>query len=61
MGKPTVPQAPRCAEIGKPQRRYYVEPIEIPVPTRRQEPAVPVPAPSSPVPVEEPELEPERV
>lgn len=36
MGKTSVTQ-PRAMDLGKPQRRYYVEPDEIPVsqPSRR--------------------------
>lgn len=47
MGTTSVTQPPQAMDLGKPQRRYYVEPDETPVPqpSRRDEPA-PAPQPT---------------
>lgn len=46
-------------EIGKPQKRIYIEPLSIPVPSRER--PLEAPQPPQEVPQESPELVPVRV
>ena len=48
----------RAMDVGEPQRKWYIVPREIPVPTPPAHEETPAP---EPLPVLEPELEPERV